>query len=371
LSKSLRVGEPELFGFWEGTMKLPRRQFLHLATGAAAFPVVSRFACAQAYPSRPVRTIVGVLPGGSSDIVTRLIGQWLSIRLGQPVIVENRPGAGANIATEAVVRAPADGYTLLLVGVWNAINATLYDKLNFNFIRDIAPVAGIIRYPSVMLVHPSFRANTVPAFIAYAKANPGKLNMASAGNGSTPHVAGELFKLTAGVDMVHVPYRGDAPALTDLFAGQVQVYFGTPQASIEHIRAGRLRALAVTTATRLESVPDIPAMSEFLPGFEVSGWNGIGAPKNTPAEIVSTLNKEINAGLANPSLKARLADLGATVLPGSPTDFGKLIADETEKWGKVVRAASDRSDRGGRAPEHGCVESSVQPPASPDARYGS
>jgi tripartite-type tricarboxylate transporter receptor subunit TctC len=319
-------------------MKLSRRQSLHLATGAAVLPAASRIARAQIYPRRPVRFIIGVPPGGSSDIVARLTGRWLSERLGQQFIIENRPGATGNIATEAVVRAPADGYTLLLVGVWNAINATLYS--NLNFIRGITPVGGIIRYPAVMQVAPSFPVNTVPEFIAYAKANPGKINMASAGNGSTSHVAGELFRLTAGIDMVHVPYRGDAPALTDLFAGQVQVYFGSPQASVEQIRAGRLRALAVTTATRLETLPDIPTVSEFLPGFEASGWNGIGAPNNTPAEIVATLNREINAGLASPTLKGRLADLGGTVLPGSPADFGNLIVDETEKWAKVIRAAN-------------------------------
>ena len=282
-------------------------------------------------------------PGGGADIIARLIGQWLSERLGQPFIIENRPGAGSNIATEAVVHAPADGYTLLLVSPANAINATLYDKLNFNFIRDIAPVAGIIRVPNVMVVNPSVPAKTVPEFIAYAKANPGKLNMASAGIGTAPHVAGELFKMMAGVDMVHVPYRGDGPALTDLIGGQVQVMFAAMPSSIEYIRAGKLRALAVTTATRSEALPDIPTVGDFVPGYEASGWYGIGAPKNTPAEIIDKLNKEINAGLADPKIKARLADLGGTVLPGSPADFGKLIADETEKWAKVIKFAGHQA----------------------------
>ena len=297
-------------------MKLPRRKFLHLAAGAAALPAVSRVAWAQAYPTRPVRIIVGLPPGGATDIVARLIGQWLSERLGQPFVIENRPGAGTNIGTEAVVRAPPDGYTLLLVGRRNAINATLYDKLNFNFIRDIAPVAGIIRVPLVMVVNPSVPAKTVPEFIAYAKANPGKINMASAGIGTPGHVAGELFKMMAGVDMVHVPYRGAAPALTDLLGGQVQVMFGTTVSSIEHIRAGKLRALAVTTATRSEALPDIPTVGEFVPGYEASAVFGIGAPRNTPAEIVDKLNKEINAALADPKIKARLADLGGAVLAG-------------------------------------------------------
>ena len=316
-----------------------RRQFLHLAAGAAALPAVSRIARAQTYPTRPVRIIVGFPPGGAADIAARLMGQWLSERLGQPFVIENRPGAGSNIATEAVVRAPADGYTLLLVSTSNAINATLYDKLNFNFIRDIAPVAGIIRVPHVMEVNPSVPAKTVPEFIAYAKANPGKINMASAGIGAAPHVSGELFKMMTGVDMVHVPYRGAAPALTDLLGGQVQVMFDTMPSSIEYIRAGKLRALAVTTATRSEALPDIPTVGDFVPGYEASAWYGVGAPKNTPAEIVDKLNKEINAGLADPKMKARLADLGGTVLAGSPADFGKLIADETEKWAKVVKFA--------------------------------
>jgi tripartite-type tricarboxylate transporter receptor subunit TctC len=321
-------------------MKLPRRQFLHLAASAAALPAVSRFACAQAYPSRPVRIMVGAAPGGAFDILARLMGQWLSERLGRPFIIENRPGAGSNIATEAVVNAPAEGYTLLLASSANAINATLYDKLNFNFIRDIAPVASIVRQPQIMLVNPAFPAKTVPEFIAYAKANPGKINMASAGNGTGPHVAGELFKMMAGVNMVHVPYRGGAPALTDLIGGRVQVIFIGPIEVIEHIKAGKLRALAVSTATRSDVLPDLPTMGDFVPGYESSSWFGIGAPKNAPTEIVDKLNREINAALADPKTKARLADLGATVLAGSPADFGKLIAEETEKWGKVIRAGN-------------------------------
>jgi tripartite-type tricarboxylate transporter receptor subunit TctC len=321
-------------------MKLPhRRQFLHLAAGAAALPAVSRIAQAQAYPSRPVRIIAGFAPGGGVDIVARLIGQWLSERLGQQFIIENRPGAGTNIATEAVVRAPADGYTLLLVNPANAINATLYDNLSFNFIRDVAPVAGIMVVPNVMVVHPSVPAKTVPEFIAYAKANLGKINMGSGGIGGPSHVAGELFKMMAGVDLVHVPYRGVAPALTDLIGGQVQVIFSTMPGSIEYIRTGKLRALAVTTAMRAEALPDIPAVGEFVPGYEASAWYGLGAPKNTPAEIVAKLNKEINAGLADPKLRARLADLGGTVLAGSPADFSKLIAEETDKWAKVIKSA--------------------------------
>ena len=326
-------------------MKLPRRQFLHLAAGAAALPTVSRFAFAQTYPSRPVRLIVPFAPAGGSDITARLMGQWLSERLAQPFIIENRPGAGSNIATEAVVRAAADGYTLLYVTTANAINATLYDKLNFNFIRDIAPVATISRNTYVMLVHPSMPAKTVPEFIAYAKAHPRKINMASAGTGSPPHVCGELFKMMAGVDLLHLPYRGGGgPALTDLLGGQVQVYFATTVASIEYIRTGRLRALAVTTATRSDALPDIPTVAEFVPGYEASSWYGVGAPKATPAEIVEKLNKEINAGLADAKLKARLADLGGDVLALSPADFGKLIADETEKWGNVIRALNIKAD---------------------------
>ena len=325
-------------------MKLPRRHFLHLAAGAAALPVVSRVANAQSYPTRPVRLIVPFAAGGGTDITARVMGQWLSERLGQQFVIDNRPGGGTNIGTEAVVRAPADGYTLLLAGSPAAINATLYDKLNYNFIRDIAPVAGIIRQPFVMAVHPSVPAKTVPEFIAYAKANPGRINMASAGTGAGSHVTGELFKMMAGVDMVHVPYRGAGPALTDLIAGQVQVYFATTVASIEYIRAGRLRALAVTTATRSDALPGIPTVDEFVPGYEASSWYGVGAPKATPAEIIEKLNKEINAGLADPKIKARLADLGGDVLALSPADFGKLIAEETEKWGTVVTFTGIKAD---------------------------
>jgi tripartite-type tricarboxylate transporter receptor subunit TctC len=301
---------------------------------------VSRFAWAQSYPTRPVRVIVPFAPAGDTDLVARLIGQWLSERLGQQFVIENRPGAGTNIGTEAVVRAPADGYTLLLASPPAAINATLYDKLNFVFLRDIAPVAGVIRAPFVMEVNPSVSSKTVPEFIAYAKANPGKISMASAGIGSGPHVAGELFKMMAAVNTIHVPYRGQGPALTDLLGGQVQFYFAGIPSSIQYLRAGKLRALAVTTATRSEVLPEIPTLSDFLPGYEASFWGGFCAPKGTPAEIVDKLNKEINAGLADPKMKARIADLGATVLSGSPADFAKLIADETEKWGKVVRAAN-------------------------------
>jgi tripartite-type tricarboxylate transporter receptor subunit TctC len=321
-------------------MKLPRRQFLHLAAGAAALPAISRFAWAQAYPSRPVRIIVGFPPGGPTDILARLIGQWLSERLGQPFVIENRPGAGSNIATEAVVRSAPDGYTLLLTTPANTINATLYDKLNFNFIRDIAPVASLVRTIYIMVVHPSVPAKTVPEYIAYAKANPGKINMASAGNGSGQHISGELFKMMTGVEMVHVPYRGAAPALTDLLGGQVHVMFDNMASSIEHIRAGKLRPLAVTTAMRSELLPDIPAMDEFVPGFEASGVFGVGAPTNTPAEIIDKLNKEISAGLADPKIKARFTGLSAVVLPSSPSAFARLIADETEKWGKVIKAAN-------------------------------
>jgi tripartite-type tricarboxylate transporter receptor subunit TctC len=321
-------------------MKLPRRTFLHLAAGAAALPALSRIAVAQAYPARPVRLIVPLAPAGGGDILARLVGQWLSERLGQQFVIDNRPGGGSNIGTEAVVRAPADGYTLLLVGSFNAVNATFYDKLVFNFIRDIAPVAGIIRGPYVMVVNPSVPAKSVPEFIAYAKANPRKLSMASAGTGVGGHIAGELFKMMAGVDMVHVPYRSGGPALTDLLGGQVQVSFIATPASIEHIRAGRLRALAVTTATRSDALPDIPTVGEFVPDYEASTWYGVGAPKSTPAEIVENLNKEINAGLADPKLKARLADLGGDVLALSPADFGKLIAEDTEKWARVIRTAN-------------------------------
>ena len=325
-------------------MKFPRRRLLHLAATVALLPVISHFARAETYPSRPVRWIVGSTPGSSPDVFARLMGQWLSERLGQQFIIENRPGAGTNVATEAVVRAPADGYTLLMVLAANAINATLYDKLSFNFIRDIAPVAGIVRVPQVMEVQPSFPANTVPEFIAYAKAHPGKINFGSAGTGTSLHVAGELFKMMAGVDMVHVPYRGGATALTDLLGGQIQVIFDTSPNSIEFIKAGKLRALAVTTAARSEALPGIPTVSEFVPGYEVSSWWGAGVPKNTPAEIVDKLNKEINAGLSDPKIKARLAEVGGTVLPGSPADFGRLIGEETEKWSKVVRFSGAKPD---------------------------
>jgi tripartite-type tricarboxylate transporter receptor subunit TctC len=319
-------------------MKLPRRHFLHLAAGAAALPAISRIARAQGYPAHPVRIVSGAAAGTSQDIVARLVGQWLSERLGQQFIVENRPGATSNTATEAVVRAPADGYTLLLVDPGPTINATLFDKLSYNFIRDIAPVASFSRFPYVMVVNPSVPAKTLPEFIAYATNNPGKLNFASPGIGTGPHVAGELLKMMAGVNIVHVPYRGNGPAaLTDLLAGQVQVFFVTSALSIEHIRAGRLRPLAVTTAARSEMLPDIPTVGEFFPGFEASSVSGLGAPKNTPAEIIEHLNREINAALADPKMKGRLADLGGTVLPGSPADFGKLIAEEVEKWGKVVK----------------------------------
>jgi tripartite-type tricarboxylate transporter receptor subunit TctC len=303
-------------------------------------PVVSRVAGAQAYPSRPVRIVVPFPAAGLSDIVTRLVGQWLSERLGTPFIIENRPGAGSNLGTEVVVNAPPDGYTLLNLSSANATNATIYEKLNFNFIRDIAPVASLVRFPYVLEVSPSVPVKTVPELIAYAKANPGKLSIASAGTGTPAHIAGELFKQTTGIDMVHVPYRGAALALTDLIGGQVQVMIDNMAASLEHIRAGRLRALAVTTATRLEPLPDLPTVGEFVPGFEASSMNGLGAPKRTPAEIVDKLNKEINAALADPKIKARIADLGLTPLVGSPADLEKLIADETEKWGKVIRAAN-------------------------------
>jgi tripartite-type tricarboxylate transporter receptor subunit TctC len=325
-------------------MKLPRREFLHLAAGAAALPAVSRIAWAQAYPSRPVRLIVGFAPGGTTDITARLIGQWLSERLGQQFLIENRTGAATNIATEAVVRAPADGYTLLLVTASNAINATLYDKLGFNFIRDIAPVAGIIRYPLVMQVNPSFPAKTVPEFISHAKSNPGTVSYGSGGIGTSIHVASELFKMMAGIDMIHVPYRGGAPAMTDLMGGQIQVVFNPVPESMEHIKAGKLRPLAVTGATRSEALPDVPTVGDFVPGFEASALQGIGAPKDTPAEIVEKLNKEINAGLADPKLKARFADLGATVFVVSPADFGKFIADETEKWAEVIKFAGAKAE---------------------------
>jgi len=321
-------------------MKLPRRQFLQLAAGAVALPALPRLAGANTYPSRPVQIIVGNAPGGGTDINARLMGQWLSERLGQPFVIVNHPGAGGNVGTETAVHAPPDGYTLLLTSLANATNATLYDKLNYNFIRDIAPIAGIIRVPNVMEVNPAVPANTVPEFIAYAKANPGKINMATAGNGSPPHVAGELFKMMAGVDMQHVPYRSGGAALTALLGGQVQVTFESTSASIQYIRAGTLRALAVTTSMRSEALPDVPTLSDYIPGYEAYSWYGIGAPKDTPADIIDRLNKEINAGLADPKIKARFADLGGMTLSGSPADFGKLIAEETEKWGKVIRTAN-------------------------------
>jgi tripartite-type tricarboxylate transporter receptor subunit TctC len=325
-------------------LKLARRRFLYLAAGAAALPAVSLIATAQTYPTRPVRFIIGYPAGGSADLTARLLGQWLSERLGQPFVIESRPGAGTNIATEAVVNAPPDGYTLLLVAPANAINATLYEKLNHNFMRDIAPVAGLIRFPNVIVVNPSVPAKTVPELIAYARANPGKLNMASSGNGSTIHVSGELFKMMTGVNMVHVPYRGGAPALTDMISGQVQVMFDNVPTSIEFIRAGKLRALAVTTATRSEVLPDLPTVADFVPGYEASAWYGVGVPKGTPDDVIDKLNKEINAILADPKAKARLADLGASLLAGSPADFGKLVADETEKWGKVVKFSGAKPD---------------------------
>jgi tripartite-type tricarboxylate transporter receptor subunit TctC len=326
-------------------MNLPRRQFLHLAAGAAAFPAVSRFAWAQTYPTRPVRIVVGLTAGSASDIVARLVGQWLSERLGQQFVVENRPGAGTNIAAEAVVRSAPDGYTLLLAASPNAINASLYDKLSFNFIRDIAPVAAISHEPNVVVVNPSVPIRTVPEFIAYAKANPGRINMASAGNGTTSHLAaGELFKMMTGVNIVHVPYRGGGPALTDLLAGQVQVFFPPMVVPIGQVRAGKLRALAVTTATRSEALPDIPTVGEFVPGYEASVWFGLGAPNGTPAEIIDKLNQETNAALADPKIKARMAESGGNALAGSPADFGKLIAEETEKWAKVIRATNIKAD---------------------------
>jgi tripartite-type tricarboxylate transporter receptor subunit TctC len=325
-------------------MKLPRRQFLHLAAGAAALPLGSQIARAQAYPTRPVRIIAPAVAGGGNDILARLMGQWLSERLRQPFVVENRPGAGTNIGTEAVVKAAPDGYTLLVVDASPAINATLYANLNFVFLRDIAPVACIVRSPLIMVIDPAVPAKTVPEFIAYAKANPGKVSMASPGNGTPGHVTGELFKMTAGVDMVHVPYRGAAPAVTDLLSGQVQVLFISPLVTIEHIRTGRLRGLAVTTAMRWEELPDTPTVGEFVPGFEASQWFGVGAPKNTPAAIIDKLNVEIQGSFDDPKIRARLTELGGAVFPGSPADFAKLIAADTEKWGKVIHAANIKPD---------------------------
>jgi tripartite-type tricarboxylate transporter receptor subunit TctC len=321
-------------------MQLPRRRFLHLGLSAAALPALSRIARAQAYPARPVRLMVGFPPGGPTDISARLIAQWLSDRLGQPFVVENRPGAGSNIATDAVAHSPADGYTLLLVSTSATVSATFYQNLNFNFIRDIAPVAGIVRVPLVMVVNPSVPAKTVPEFIAYAKANPGQINMASVGNGTTPHMAGELFKMMSGVDMLHVPYRGASPALTDMLGGRAQVMFEGMLSLVAHAREGKLRPLAVTTTVRSRLFPDVPTVAEFLPGYEASVWFGIGAPRDTPAEIVGKLNREINAGLADPTLSARIGELGGTPLALSSAEFEKLIAADTEKWGKVVRAAN-------------------------------
>ena len=318
-----------------------RRQYLGLAASALLLPSYAR---SQAYPSRPVKLVVGYAAGGVNDVLARLMGQFLSERLGQSFLVENRPGAGSNIATESVIRAAPDGYTLLLASTANAINATLYDKLGFDFARDIAPVAGICRVPNVMLLNPSVPARTVREFIAYLKANPGKVSMASAGNGSPQHVAGELFKMMAGVDMVHIPYRGGAPALTDLLAGQVQVYFSSVASAIQYIRADKLRALAVTTAKRSDLLPDLPTLAEFLPGYEASPWYGLGAPKGTPAEVIARLNEEINKALADPAIKTRLAELGATPLPGSAADFGRLLVEETDKWAKVVKMSGAKPD---------------------------
>jgi tripartite-type tricarboxylate transporter receptor subunit TctC len=336
----MKVGCPKQ----EIAMQIPRRKFLYLAAGAAVLPTASRLAWAQTYPARPVRIIVPLASAGTVDIIARLMGHWLSERLGQQFIIENRPGAGTNLGTEAVVRALPDGYTLLMIDVSAAFNATLYDKLNFNFIHDIAPVANVVRVPNIIAVHPSFPARTVPEFIAYAKANPGKISMATAGSGSTSHVFGELFKTMAGVNLVTVPYRGGGPALIDMLSGHVDVIFVPTTASIEYVRAKRLRALGVTSTTRLAALPDLPPVAEFVPGYEASSWYGIGAPRNTPAEIVDKLNREINAGLADPKIKARLADMAGTVLPGSPADFAKVVAEDTEKWGKVIKLAGIKPD---------------------------
>jgi len=321
-----------------------RRRLLRLAAGAAALPAVSRFAWAQAYPTRPVRIIVPLAPAGTVDIIARLMGRWLSERLGQQFVIENRPGAGTTLGTEAVVRALPDGYTLLMIDVSAAFNAALYDKLNFNFIRDTAPVANVVRVPHVIAVHPSFPAKTVPELLAYAKANPGKISMATAGVGSSSHVFGELFMMLAGVNLVAVPYRGGGPALVDMLSGQVNVIFVPTPASIEYVRAGRLRALGVTSTNRVEILPDLPPVAEFVPGYEASSWLGICAPRNTPVEIIDKLNREINAGLSDPRMKARFVDMGGAALPGSPADFGELIVDETEKWTKVIRGANIKPD---------------------------
>lgn len=324
-------------------MKLRRRRFLYLAAGAAGVLARPRRASALDYPTRPVRVILGFPPGGSSDVIGRLMAQWLSVRLGQPFVFDNRPGAASNIGTEMVAKADADGYTLLWTTSANAINATLYDNLNFNFVRDFAPVSGVFRVPNVLEVHPSVPVTTVPEFIAYAKSNPGKLNFASGGIGATQHLAAELFKFMTGVDIRHVPYRGSAPALVDLLSGEVQVMFDLMPSSIGYIRAGRLRALAVTTATRSAALPDLPTVGDFVPGYEASSWNGVSVPKGAPTEIIDNLNREIDAGLADPEIRSHLADLGATVIAGSPDDFGKLVAEETEKWGRVIRAANIRA----------------------------
>ena len=325
-------------------MKLPRRRFLHLAAGAAAFPALSQTANAQAYPTQPVRIIVAFAAGSGSDILARLMAQWLAERLGQPIVVENRPGGGGNLGTEAVVKAPPDGYTLLKVVPANTVNDTLYDKLPFNFIRDIAPVAGMARVPYVLVVNQSLPAATVPEFIAYAKANPGKLNFASAGVGTGIHMSGELFKLMAGVNMTHVPYRGAGNAMTDLIGGQVQLMFDTTQASIPHIKAGKVRALAVTTAARSELLPELPTIGDFVPGYEASGSFGFGAPRNTPADIVEKLNREINAALVDPTIKARFAELGGEVLPLSPSEYARRIAEETDKWAEVIKLSGATAD---------------------------
>jgi tripartite-type tricarboxylate transporter receptor subunit TctC len=325
-------------------MHLPRRKFLHLAVGAAALPAASRIAWAQAYPARPVHWVVGYTPGGGNDIIARLMGQWLQERLGQPFVIENRPGAASNIATEAVVKAPADGYTLLLINFANAANATMYKNLKFNFVRDIVPAAGIVTVPNLILVGPSVPAKTLPEFIAFAKANPGKVTMASSGVGSTGHLAQELLKMLAGVDLVHVPYRGNGPAVTDLLGGQVQALIASLPSSIEYVKAGKVRALAVTSAKRPETLPDLPAAIEFIPGYEVSSWYGIGVPRNTPAGVVATLNREVNAGLADAKTMAKLAQEGGLSIAGTPADFAKLIADETEKWGKVINAANIKAE---------------------------
>jgi tripartite-type tricarboxylate transporter receptor subunit TctC len=325
-------------------MKLSRRRVLRLAGAAVALPAVSRIANAQSYPSRPIRIVIGYTPAGSADITSRLMGQWMSERLGQTVIVENRPGAATNLATESVIRAPADGYTLLLVAPANAINATLFDKLNHNFLRDIAPVAGINRFANVMEVNPSVPVKTVPEFIAYAKANPGKLSMASSGAGSTIHMSGELFKMMTGVQMTHVPYRGSAPALTDMISGQVHVMFDNIPTSIQHIRAGKLRPIAVTSTTRSDLLPEIPTVAEYLPGYEASAWYGLGVPRGTPPDIIEKLNKTVNAILSDPAVKVKFAEMGATLIMNSPAQFGKYVEDETEKWGKVVKFAGVKPD---------------------------